>query len=151
MLNLLSILLNYHFSNYKEKKSGIRYIIRGCIYDSKSLFQTDNLSYVKSYDFITPTKKHVYENSDSSLKKLMFPFDITDYCRFDKSLKIVINLDKKSIENKKIAFGVYHVKKLDYNQTFDLIQKKDIIKKKKIEVTKSQGKFNLEIYILFLS
>ena len=50
-------------------------------------------------------------------------------------------MNKKLVENKKIAFGIYHVKRLDYDNTLAKVQKADIIRKKKSEITKSQGIF----------
>ena len=123
----------------EDKKAGSKCIIRGCIYDSKSLNQTDNLSFIKSYEFIYANRKYTYENHDTSSFKLMFPFDITEFCKFDKKLTIAINLNKNLIENKRIAFGVYYVKRLEYKQTLELIQKKDIIRRKQSEITKNQG------------
>ena len=142
-------------SKEESDKQGLRYIIRGCIYDSKSIFQADNLSFVKSYDFhMSERKKHSWDNSESSASKQTFPFDMTNYSRLvdikDKKMTVVIHLNQKMIKDKRIAFGVYLVKRLDYGQTLDLIKKNDIIRKKRSDITKNQGKFKVDLFFLFV-
>ena len=129
----------------EEKKSGFRYIVRGCVYDSSSIKQQDNLSFVKSYVFVTSSaKQYTYENHDTSSAKLIFPFDLTDYCRFDKKLTVTVNLNKKLVEGKKIALGVYFVKKLDFEKTIEQVHNLEKIRRKKSDITKNQGNLKLE-------
>lgn len=120
--------------------------MRGCVYDSSSIKQQDNLSFVKSYEFITGTgKKYAYENHDTSAAKLIFPFDLTDYCRFDKKLTVTVLLNKKLVEGKKIALGVYFVKKLDFEKTIEQVHNQEKIRRKKSEITKKQGNFGARL------
>lgn len=113
--------------------------MRGCIYDSSSIKQFDNLSFVKSYEFVSTSKKYTYENHDTSANKLIFPFDLTDYCRFDKKLTVTVNLNKKLVDGKKIAVGVYFVKKLDFAKTIEQVHNLEKIRRKKSDITKNQG------------
>ena len=129
----------------EEKKAGFRYIVRGCIYEPRSIYQLDNLSFVKSYEFVTSSaKKYTYENHEISCAKLIFPFDLTDYCRFDKKLTVSVNLNKKLVEGKKIALGVYFVKKLDFKQTIEQVHNLEKIRRKKSDITKKQGNLRLD-------
>lgn len=80
----------------------------------------------------------------------MFPFDITDYCRLDKKLNITINLNKKMVEEMKIAFGVYYVKRLEFRETLELVKKKELIRKKKSDITKNQGNLYLNNFLILV-
>lgn len=132
-----------------DMENGLRYVIRGCVYDSKSVKQSDNLSFVKTYDFIaSDRKKFSWENSESSSCKQIFPFDISNYSKQvninEKKLTIAVHLNQESIKDKRIAFGVYLVKRLNFKQTLELVQKNDIVRKKDSRITKNQVTDNFD-------